>query len=116
MANCASEAASSHSTASEIRYMDQLGLYKTEKPYEVPFLPVKLQDIITVESIYHAEAQRFLKSKYGAKKVFIFDSTIREMKPPPRNSSAMLKNQQKLGPAGDCHVDQSPGRLRSGES
>jgi hypothetical protein len=36
----------------------------------------ELQDLDTVQSKYHAEARSFLECKYGAKRVFIFDTTV----------------------------------------
>jgi hypothetical protein len=127
MATCESET-QPYSTFGEIRYLERLDLYKTEKPYEVTFKPLnverpgarrtnfslkswpvevrdfsssrdifntdvqgfeldvfptsisitKLKDLEMVESVYHPEAEAFLKSKYNAKKVFIFDTTVRK--------------------------------------
>ncbi|KAI9155597.1 methyltransferase CmcJ [Paramyrothecium foliicola] len=61
-----------------------------------------------IESFYHAEAVEFLKKKYEAERVAIFDTTIRNAKNATFDPSAALKNQQTLGPAVGCHVDQSP--------
>ncbi|KAK0628900.1 methyltransferase CmcJ [Bombardia bombarda] len=151
-----------YATHGQIRYLDRLDLYETEKPYEVTFLPVnvdqpgarrtnlkfksypvvlrdfstrrdafstdiqgfeldtfptsllpsQLKDLATVEELYHPEAVAFLEQKYGATKVFIFDTTIRSAQKPERDASALLRNQQILGLATDCHVDQSPGSVR----
>ncbi|KAK0744937.1 hypothetical protein B0T21DRAFT_358699 [Apiosordaria backusii] len=156
---------SSYSTTGEIRYLERLELYKTEKPYEVTFAPIhatdpnarktnlskhtclvelrdfssdrdsfstdvqgfeldrfqtslsasELQDVGTIESRYHTEAEAYLKQKYGADKVLIFDTTIREAqdeKAISRDHTAVLRNKQKMRPASDCHVDQSPGSVR----
>ncbi|KAJ2902097.1 hypothetical protein MKZ38_001006 [Zalerion maritima] len=155
-------AMATYSTAGEIRYLESLELYKTEKPYEVTFLPVnvekpgarrsnisleswpvqlrdfsgsrqafstdvqgfeldmfptslspsELKDLRIVQSRYYHEATAYLTRKYGAKRVFIFDTTIREAKKPKHDSSALLRNHQLLGPSTDCHVDQSPGSVR----
>ncbi|KAI1378292.1 methyltransferase CmcJ [Hypoxylon crocopeplum] len=151
-----------YSTIGEVRYLDRLELYETEKPYEVTFLPVNvtqpgarrsnlslttwpvelrdfstnrhsfstdvqgfeldelptslsaldLKDLDIVESRYHPEATAYLQHKYGASKVFIFDTTIRDANKTRPDSRTLLKNQQILGPSTDCHVDQSPNSVR----
>ncbi|KAK0641782.1 hypothetical protein B0T16DRAFT_220738 [Cercophora newfieldiana] len=151
-----------YTTTGEIRHLDRLELYETEKPYEVTFDPIhvaqpdarrtnlskhpwpveirdfssdrttfntdvqgfelerfpttlsaeELQDVVTVEARYYGEAEAFLKLKFGAKKVFIFDTTIRESRVASRDTMAVLRNTQKMRPASDCHVDQSPGSVR----
>ncbi|RYP03969.1 hypothetical protein DL765_010348 [Monosporascus sp. GIB2] len=73
---------------------------------------LELKDLTTVELRYHAEAMDYLRQKYGAWKVFIFDTTIREAEKQRPSSSLLLKNKQVLGPSTDCHVDQSPGSVR----
>ncbi len=117
-----------YSTVGQIRYLDHLELYRTEKPYEVTFAPVnitqdgvrrtnhsmsfwpitlrdfsanrkdfttdihgfelvqfatalsasELQDPSEIESRYHLEAEEYLKNRYNARKVFIFDTTVRK--------------------------------------
>ncbi|KAI0453557.1 methyltransferase CmcJ [Xylaria acuta] len=144
-----------YSTTGEVRYLDRLELYKSEKPYEVTFAPVnvkqpgarrtnfslsywdvalrdltsnrasfttdvqgfeldkfptslsalQLQDPDIVESLYHPEAINYLEHKYSAKKVLIFDTTIREARRPRQHSSKLLRNQQTLGVATDCHIN-----------
>jgi hypothetical protein len=119
-----------YSTRGEVRYLERLELYKTEKPYEVTFAPInitqadvrrtnllrkswpvlirdfstnrtsfntdvqgfeldlfatslsasELQDAGAIETRYHQEAEAYLTKKYGAKKIFIFDTTVT---PPP---------------------------------
>ncbi|KAK4244753.1 hypothetical protein C7999DRAFT_17032 [Corynascus novoguineensis] len=154
-----------YSTHGEVRYLERLELYKTEKPYEVTFAPInitqpgvrrtnlsrkarpvvirdfstkrdsfstdvqgfeldsfptslstsELRDTGAIETRYHREAEAYLTRKYEAKKIFIFDTTIREAREVaslPQDASVVLKNKQKMRPAGDCHVDQSSGSVR----
>lgn len=128
-----------YSTKGEVRYLERLELYKTEKPYEVTFAPInitqadvrrtnlsrkpwtvlirdfsdgrtsfntdvqgfeldsfptslsasELQDTGAIESRYHQEAEAYLTGKYGAKKIFIFDTTV----PPPPTPKAAPQQQ-----------------------
>jgi hypothetical protein len=68
----------------------------------------QLMDLETIEGLYHEAAVKFLKGKFGARKVAIFDTTIRQTRNKAFDTSASLLNKQILGPALGCHVDQSP--------
>jgi hypothetical protein len=70
--------------------------------------PTQLMHLETIEGVYHEEAVEFLKRKFGARKVAIFDTTIRQSRNKAVDTSASLQNKQILGPALGCHVDQSP--------
>jgi hypothetical protein len=94
--------------------------------------PTQLMHLETIEGVYHEEAVEFLKRKFGARKVAIFDTTVRSIFHPYKghfrvldtfsdgtgsakirqsrnkavDTSASLQNKQILGPALGCHVGQ----------
>ncbi|KAL7959091.1 hypothetical protein V8C34DRAFT_280886 [Trichoderma compactum] len=64
-------------------------------------------DLDTNKLRYHEEAIEYLKRKFNAERVFIFDTTMRSANKPLGHSRLVLSNDQMLRPANDCHVDQS---------
>jgi hypothetical protein len=50
----------------------------------------QLMDLETIEGLYHEAAVKFLKDKFGARKVAIFDTTVRAILVPTKGMLAYL--------------------------
>ncbi|KAG5789111.1 hypothetical protein H9Q69_011826 [Fusarium xylarioides] len=68
----------------------------------------ELRDQASLRTKYFPEAEEFLKMRYGAELVFIFDATVRNAARREHSSSAVLRSVQVMGASVDVHVDQTP--------